>query len=1007
MKRTYALILILMTLSGGLFSQINGTYVIGGAGADYPSIASAVSDLVSSGINAPVTFNINTGTYNEQITFPEISGAGPTNTITFKSATGNPDDVIWQFTGTSADNFTLKLLGGDYYHFRNMTIKNLDSTYGRVIELMAGASHNLFEGNKIFSGGSSSFTTSCVYDGNTLNHYNTYLNNYLSGGFFSMYILGIGPTSWQKGTVIRGNEITGSYRHPIYLYHGDSVEIEDNYIHSGAGPFSYGISAFFINNHYRITGNRVNIVGASSVYNYGIHHAYGNHALHNPNPTGFGLVANNMISIQGGTGTNHGLHTSYGNGTKIYYNTVLITGGSIYSRALDQANASSNTLGQTFKNNIFINTGGGYAAYFTSPAQVASADHNVYYTSGAVLALWSANRVDLQALQTAGNQDSNSISILPAFISNTDLHLTSAATYQLGTPVTSVTIDIEGQTRHALTPCIGADEVTLVDAGVSAMTEPIAACPGLTPVKVKIKNYGIQSFNGVTVNWSVNGIAQSPYNLASALAPFAEIEVILGSFHFLEGIPYDLAFFTSNPNNANDQNLANDTLSIIGFETSPTPVSSISAQGSLTVCDGEEVVLHTGVGTGLSYLWLLNGNLITGATDTVFIANQPGDYELVTINSLGCVDTSSVTTVIHNPLPLSTIASGGNQFCQGDTLLFTANGGLGLSHQWFRNGVLIPGAVSSQYGATLEGQYHVKVYDLNACENGSDTMDLHYYIPYEGEEICAVTLDPVTGKNLIVWEKAMGERIMQYNVYREGFVTGQYNLIGTVPYNAFSTFIDSTGNPLQQAYRYTISILDSCGSESSRSPYHKTIHLTSNVGPNGEINLLWTAYEGAPYLTHNILRSTSGSPFIQIGQVAGNMYSYTDLNPPVGQNQYYVEIELDGGCFPAFAKSGDFSSIRSNMVLMNIIGINDLLPDPEVRIFPNPSQGRFSLVLPLAFQHKDYTLEVHDHTGKRILEEILPMEVREHNLSLPEVSPGLYYLRILGVNWSERILIMQ
>lgn len=615
-------------------TALMGTYTIGGTGANYASFGAALSDLMAAGVAGPVTFNVNSGTYTEQLTFPAILGATDVNTITFQSTADNADSVILQFTGTSAANFTVKLNGADFLRFKKLTIKNLDPTYGRVVDLTGGATYNLFEANKIISGGASSSTTGCIYDGSTLNHYNTYLNNYMQGGYYTMYIYGVSTSSWEKGTIVKGNEIVGSYYYPLYMYYCDSVEVIDNYIHDGVSPYSNGIMVYYVNNYYRITGNRVYIVGTSSTACYGIRDYYGNYASYNANPTGYGLVANNMISIQGGTGTNYGLYSYYGNGTETSYNTVLITAGSATaSRALYQANTSTNTLGQSYYNNIWVNTGGGYAAYFSTVAQVTACDYNVYKSNtGTYFVYWGGARADLLALQTASSKDMNSISVMPAFVSNSDLHNSSLATYQLGTPLMSVTTDIDGQPRHGATPCMGADEYILYanDAGIIQMTSPVASCPGITDVKVKVKNFGIQSFTGVTVNWSVNGVAQSPYAFSGTLAMGTDQEVTLGTYNFLAGISYNLKFYSVNPGSAADQNPANDTLAVSGVKT--------AMSGTYTI----------GVGTGYDYNTIgaaVNDLKNNGVCGPIVFNIAAGTYteNMNLMNILGTSATNTVT----------------------------------------------------------------------------------------------------------------------------------------------------------------------------------------------------------------------------------------------------------------------------------------------------------------------------------------------------------------------------
>ncbi|QLQ06912.1 MAG: hypothetical protein HZY76_13270 [Anaerolineae bacterium] len=79
---------------------------------------------------------------------------------------------------------------------------------------------------------------------------------------------------------------------------------------------------------------------------------------------------------------------------------------------------------------------------------------------GTNLGYLGAAQATLAAWQTATGQDANSISADPLFVSTTDLHLSgpSSPAVDAGTPIAGITIDIDGDTRSATTPDIGADE---------------------------------------------------------------------------------------------------------------------------------------------------------------------------------------------------------------------------------------------------------------------------------------------------------------------------------------------------------------------------------------------------------------------------------------------------------------------------------------------------------------------------------------------------------------------
>jgi hypothetical protein len=133
-------------------NPLSGNYSIGSSGADFQSVSDASLALQQCGINGPVTFSIQNGTYNEAVILKEVPGASTVNTITFQSLSGNPADVTLTHnaSGTS-DNYTLLLDGGDHYIIKNLSISAEDSTYAKVIVFQAEASHNSIEGNIINS----------------------------------------------------------------------------------------------------------------------------------------------------------------------------------------------------------------------------------------------------------------------------------------------------------------------------------------------------------------------------------------------------------------------------------------------------------------------------------------------------------------------------------------------------------------------------------------------------------------------------------------------------------------------------------------------------------------------------------------------------------------------------------------------------------------------------------------------------------------------------------------
>lgn len=107
----------------------------------------------------------------------------------------------------------------------------------------------------------------------------------------------------------------------------------------------------------------------------------------------------------------------------------------------------------------------------------------------------------------------------------------------------------------------------LHDAGVKSTSDVAAVCPGSYPVNVTIQNFGINQIDSVMVNWSVDGMLQTPVWHKGLLdtvggAGLSEAVVILGNYTFTSGVTYQLKSWTSMPNSAVDTTNLNDTLSV-------------------------------------------------------------------------------------------------------------------------------------------------------------------------------------------------------------------------------------------------------------------------------------------------------------------------------------------------------------------------------------------------------------------------------------------------------------
>jgi len=442
-----ALLLILAT-PAQLFSQLTGTYTIGGLSPSYATFTDAVAALRSLGVLGPVTFNVRTGSYNEQISLhPPISGLSASNTVTFQSQSGTASDVTLFYVPTAANNYVVDIDSVSYITFTKMTVTASGTgSYGVVFQVR-GTANRISITNNILNGisiASSSGNYAVILVPNQHVDSLTVSNNTMNNGSYGLAFSGVSG-NLSKGTVV-SNNVLNPYYYGLYFQYQDAPVISGNTLN---GVAYNGIEVDYSMNGVQIVKNKI----ISGGINYGIsmYQSVGGGGF----PNLPGLIANNFIS-NGSAGGVYGLYFTYCSNFNIYNNSVNMTGSSTNSGTLYFYGGSGNNV----ENNVFSNPGGGYT-YNMTTASIGTIDHNDVYTSGNYLAVLNSGGVsDLAALQTATGQEANSVSYNPLYASTTDLHSASPWINNKGTPLADVTDDIDGQLRSLSTPDIGADEFT-------------------------------------------------------------------------------------------------------------------------------------------------------------------------------------------------------------------------------------------------------------------------------------------------------------------------------------------------------------------------------------------------------------------------------------------------------------------------------------------------------------------------------------------------------------------
>ncbi len=676
---------------------------------NFTTIQGAVDEMGLCGIAGPVVFDIvaGSGPYTEQVTIPEIVGASAVNTITFN---GNGDTL--QYLAPSSSKYILKLEGADYVTFDSLNILSLDALYGIGVLFSNSADFNTFRKctidvssvtststiNSAAVAFSNSNTSPSSTGNNGSNNYfedNTFIGGYYcirsnSGGssdneFWNNRVLDFYHTGFyfaagNNNTIVDGNEVSRPTRTSITLFYGiyftgasENCVINGNRIHNTAG------------------GNTSNTSSHFGVY----------HTSSDATPGNENIVSNNLIYNFNHNGQINAIYNSSSDGVKYLHNSIDITSIT--------ATTSSNTYGvfQTlstsgleFIGNIFnlsrTGTSEHAALFFNTAGNAFVSNYNVFnVTSPTGTNLIGSNGTDYATLldwQLGNSQDANSYALDPLYASVATGDLTPGnPSFNNIVPNQGITVDFNGDPRGASTDP-GAIEFSGVpnDIGVFNFVAPNRiVVSGSQNVDVEVRNFGTNTVNAYDVQWTLNGVPQTPASSATPLAPSTSSSPItLGTFT-PTGLD-TITAWTLNPNGGADAFQSNDTLTLF---------TCVGMQGTYTI----DAALPTGGTNFASFTDAIDSMLTCGITGPITFNVTPGSgpyNEQVTIPTINGMGAS-------NPITFN-----GN----GDTLEFSPPAGL-------KYVLKLEGAqyvtIDSLYIRSLSGLYGFGVLISNGSDNNT------------------------------------------------------------------------------------------------------------------------------------------------------------------------------------------------------------------------------------------------------------------------------------------------
>lgn len=361
---------------------------------------------------------------------------------------------------------------------------------------------------------------------------------------------------------------------------------------------------------------------------------------------------------------------------------------------------------------------------------------------------------------------------------------------------------------------------------------------------------------------------------------------------------------------------------------------------SKSFCYDEEIDLNV-KGEFNTYLWS------TGETAQEIKITEPGEYWVEVTNAQGCVKVSEIINIEQTGLPEIPNIMGDFAFCEGETGKLYLDGKF-TKVEWNT------GATSDTIEIDQAGEYFASVTNEDGCSSYTETVNVGIY-PKEQPEIIGsglisagicdgsiITIEAQQDYENVIW--STGDTTFEISVSGSGnyFYTGITE--NGCSHNSDTVFVEFLANPIKP-----------------------------DIGRDGDSLFVENIQSGIRYIWY------FGDDVIDDSNVTG-----IKINE---QGIYRVVAENESGC-----------TSESNVFTV-ILSVADIIPNSDLKISPNPSNGIFEIELN-GISGEDVQFEVVTMNGVVVREYKYKnaSNTLQFNVDLSNFANGVYYLKISSNN---------
>lgn len=673
------------------------------------------------------------------------------------------------------------------------------------------------------------------------------------------------------------------------------------------------------------------------------------------------LVQNNFISTTGSTSV-VGVYIWGALSSDFNNNNVNVYGTSVYISSVMDLSYSSD-----FKmmNNVLSNNGDGFIIY-DEGAYIAQSNNNDLFTSGTSFGYWDGNEaIAFSDWKVATKLDANSISVDPLFHSPTDLHVCSSALDGTGALLSTVTRDFDGENRNSSTPDIGADEFTF-NPYVLNLGDDFTFCGS------EILNAG--SLSGATYLWSSGATTQS-------------ITVSANGTYSVT-VSDGLCISTSDV--------------VVALKSSSLKSPTIVNLGSdASYCVNH--VLDAG-NPGLKYSWS------NGATTQTINATQSGNYSVIVTDKI-CRATAQITLDIH-PLPIVNLGAN-TTICTSQVL---DAGNPGKFFLWST------GASTKTITVSLTNTYSVVVSDGLGCKGAGSVKVTRPLLPVDlGADISVCDshiLDAGNTGAKYLWSNGASTKTINVTS------TGNYSVTATgaggcKSADAILVIVNKTPS-ISLGADVTV-----CGDYTINAAYPQASYLWSNEASTSAITVSSsgiysvTISKDACSISDSVKVSVATPFVVDLGAdktickplnatLDAGIGGVTYVWSPGGETTQSISASATGNYKVSVNKGACVSSDEVLVIVDICLGLEEILSENTVNVFPNPSADNFILTFN-DLNESDVTLRVTSLSGQEVYADKFDQHsgTFETKINLSNQASGIYFLQIIiGEKQINRKLIL-